>query len=179
VSWSSSCDTGALFNGVRGYNPSDLETAEASSRSGSRMDEHAGYHAEAFFSSARTLRGNGTNPQSPLRTCRFATVKAATPVARLRTDLAAAAGPSLGSAKDPALTPVWRRQVRCQRHVPALPVRPNDARARARISSSISRFDRFRPFSRVQSPNRYAVTQARNHRRQRLPIQPVGSAIVR
>jgi hypothetical protein len=101
VSWSSSCDTGALFNGVRGYNPSDLETAEASSRSGSRMDEHAGYHAEAFFSSARTLRGNGTNPQSPLRTCRFATVKAATPVARLRTDLAAACRPESWLRKGP------------------------------------------------------------------------------
>ena len=48
------CDTGALFNVVRGYNASELETAEASSRSGSRMDEPAGYHAEAFISSART-----------------------------------------------------------------------------------------------------------------------------
>jgi hypothetical protein len=59
-------------------------------------------------------------------------VKAATRVARLRSDLAAAAGPSLGSAKDPALTPVWRRLVGYQRHVPVLPVRPHDARARAR-----------------------------------------------
>ena len=118
------------------------------------MDEHAGYHAEAFFSSARTLRRNGTNPQSPrligtpvlalglgntiatglrLRTCRFATVKAATRLARLRSDLAAAAGPSLGSAKEPALTTAWRRLVGYQRHVPVLPVRPHDARARARI----------------------------------------------
>ena len=107
MSSSSSCDTGALFDGVRGYNPSELETAEASSRSGSRMDEPGGYHAEAFISSARTLRRNGTNPQRPrsigtpvlalglgntiatglrLRTCRFATVKAARRVARLRSD---------------------------------------------------------------------------------------------
>ena len=43
-----------------------------------------------------------------LRTCRFATVEAATRLARLRFDLAAAAGPSLGSAKAPAPTPVWR-----------------------------------------------------------------------
>jgi len=68
-----------------------------------------------------------------LRTSRFATVEAATRLARLRSDLAAAAGPSLGSAKEPALTPVWRRLVRCQRHVP-VSVRPHDARARAHTS---------------------------------------------
>jgi hypothetical protein len=69
-------------------------------------------------------------------------VEAATRLARLRSDLAAAAGPSLGSAKEPALTPVWRRLVGCQHPVPVLPVRPHDARARARISTRISRFDR-------------------------------------
>ena len=35
-------------------------------------------------------------------------MQAATRPARLRFDLAAAAGPSLGSAKEPALTPVWQ-----------------------------------------------------------------------
>ena len=43
-----------------------------------------------------------------LRTRRFATVEAATCPAWLGSDLAAAAGPSLGSTKAPALTPVWR-----------------------------------------------------------------------
>ena len=68
-----------------------------------------------------------------LRAGRFATVEAATRLARLRSDLAAAAGPSLGSAKAPALATAWRCLVRCQSHVPVLPVRPHDARARARI----------------------------------------------
>jgi hypothetical protein len=111
-----------------------------------------------------------------LRTTRFTTVEAATRLAWLGSDLAAAAGPRLGSAEEPALTPAWRRLVGYQRHVPVLPVRPHDARAR--ISSRISRFDRFRPFSRVQRPNRYAVTQVRNLGRQPSPIQRVGSAIV-
>jgi hypothetical protein len=96
-------------------------------------------------------------------------VEAATRLARLRSDLAAAAGPSLGSAKEPALTTAWPCLVRYQSHAPVLPVRPHDARARARISSRITRFDRFRPFSRVQRPNRYAVTQARNYRPPALP----------
>jgi hypothetical protein len=68
-----------------------------------------------------------------LRTCRFATVEAATRLARLRSDLATAAGPCLGSAKAPALATACRCLVRCQSHVPVLPVRPHDARARARI----------------------------------------------
>ena len=103
---------------------------------------------------AWTLRCNGTDLQSPrsisapaqalgfgdtcttslrLRTRPFASVKAATRLAPLRSDLTAAAGPSLGSAKEPALTPAWRRLVGYQRHVAVLPVRPHDARARARI----------------------------------------------
>ena len=79
--------------------------------------------------------GDTCTTRRRLRTCRFATVEAATRLARLRSDLAAAAGPSLGSAKEPALTAFWRRPVGYQRHVPVLPVRPHDARARARISS--------------------------------------------
>jgi hypothetical protein len=108
-----------------------------------------------------------------LRTCRFATVEAATRLARLSSDLAAAAGPRLGSAKAPALATTWRCLVRCQSHVPVLPVRPHDARARAH-TSCIVRFDRFRPFSRVQRPTRYAVTQARNHRPAALPNPACG-----
>src|SRR6185503_1533098 len=38
---------------------------------------------------------------------------------------ATAAGPSLGSAKAPALTPAWRRLVGYHRHVPVLAVRPH------------------------------------------------------
>ena len=109
-----------------------------------------------------------------LRAARSATMGAATRLARLCSDLAAAAGPRLGSGKAPALATARRCLVRCQSHVPVLPVRPHDARARARISSCITRFDRFRPFSRVQRPNRYAVTQARNHRRQRSPNPAYG-----
>src|ERR1700730_2252471 len=71
-----------------------------------------------------------------LRTCRFATMEAATGLTRLRSDLAAAAGSRLGSAKELALTPAWRRLVRCQRHVPVLLVRPHDARKL--VASSIS-----------------------------------------
>jgi hypothetical protein len=37
-------------------------------------------------------------------------------------DLAGAAGSRLGSAKEPALTPAWRRLVGYQRHVPDLPI---------------------------------------------------------
>src|SRR5580704_5375468 len=48
--------------------------------------------------------------------CRFATVEAATRLARLRSDLAAAAGPSLGSAKAPALATAWRWLVGCHHH---------------------------------------------------------------
>jgi hypothetical protein len=51
-----------------------------------------------------------------LRTRRFATVKAATRLARLRSDLAAAANPSLGSAKAPALATALRRLAGCQHH---------------------------------------------------------------
>src|ERR1700726_2551230 len=40
------------------------------------------------------------------RACRFATMEAATRLARLCSDLAAAAGPRPGSAKEP---PAWRR----------------------------------------------------------------------
>jgi hypothetical protein len=56
-------------------------------------------------------------------------MEAATRVARLCSDLAAAAGPRLGSAKEPALTTAWQRLIRCHRHVPVLLVRPHDARA--------------------------------------------------
>jgi hypothetical protein len=67
-------------------------------------------------------------------------MEAATRLAWLSSDLAAAAGPSLGSAKAPALATAWRRLVGYQRHVPVLPVRPHDARARAHISC-IVRFE--------------------------------------
>jgi hypothetical protein len=43
------------------------------------------------------------------------------------------AGPSPGSAKEPTLAPVWRRLFGYHHHVPALPVRPHDACARALI----------------------------------------------
>jgi hypothetical protein len=103
---------------------------------------------------AWTLRRNGTNLQSlrsisaptpalgvgntiatclRLRTRRFATMEAATRLARLGSDLTAATGPSLGSTKAPALAAAWRCLVGCQSHVPALPVRPHDARARAQF----------------------------------------------
>jgi hypothetical protein len=65
-----------------------------------------------------------------LRTCRFAAMEAATRLVWLRSDLAAAAGPRLGSTKAPARATAWRCRVGCQRHVPAPPVRPHDARAR-------------------------------------------------
>jgi hypothetical protein len=55
-----------------------------------------------------------------------------------RSDLAAAAGPRLGSAKEPAPTPARRRLVRCQRHVPVLPVRPL-TRAHARAYYDVTR----------------------------------------
>src|ERR1700692_4104768 len=66
-------------------------------------------------------------------------MEAATRVARLCSDLAAAAGPRLGSAREPALTTAWQRLVRCHRHVPVLLVRPHDARAHARtlVSSAV------------------------------------------
>jgi hypothetical protein len=67
-------------------------------------------------------------------------MEAATRLVPLRSDLAAAAGPSLGSAKEPALTPGWRRPVGYQRHVPVLPVRPHDARARARTLVALINF---------------------------------------
>ena len=68
-----------------------------------------------------------------LRTSRFATVEAATRLAWLRPDLAAAAGPSLGSTKAPPLATAWRGVVTCRHHFTSFPVRPHDARARARI----------------------------------------------
>jgi hypothetical protein len=78
-------------------------------------------------------------------------MEAATRLARLRSDLAAAAGPSLGSAKELGLTPVWRCLVGSHHHVPVLPVRPHDARARFAHTSCIVRFDsdhiRPRPFA--------------------------------
>jgi hypothetical protein len=48
--------------------------------------------------------GFGDTRSTSLRlwTCRFSTMEAATRLARLRSDLAAAAGPSLGTAKAPA-----------------------------------------------------------------------------
>jgi len=60
-------------------------------------------------------------------------MEAATCPARLRSDLAAAAGSRLGSAKEPTITTHWRRPVRCQHHFSVLSVRPHDARARARV----------------------------------------------
>ena len=59
-------------------------------------------------------------------------MEAATCPARLRSDLAAAAGSRLGSAKEPTITTHWRRPVRCQHHFSVLSVGPHDARA-ARI----------------------------------------------
>jgi hypothetical protein len=64
--------------------------------------------------------------------------------ARLRSGLAAAAGPRLGSAKAPALPTAWRRLVRCQRHASVLPVRPHDARAHARTTLILLSFRRYR-----------------------------------
>jgi hypothetical protein len=55
--------------------------------------------------------GDTCTTRRRLRAGRLATVEAATRLARLRSDLAAAAGPSLCSAKEPTLTPVWRRLV--------------------------------------------------------------------
>src|SRR6476646_10521791 len=78
--------------------------------------------------------GNTIATNLRLRTCRFATVEAATRLARFRSDLAAAAGPSLGSAKEPALTPAWRRLVGYHRHVPVLAVRPHVPRLELRFS---------------------------------------------
>jgi hypothetical protein len=76
-----------------------------------------------------------------LRAGRSATMGAATRLARLCSDLAAAAGPRLGSGKAPALAKARRCLVRCQSHVPVLPVRPHDARARAHTSCIVV-FDR-------------------------------------
>ena len=112
-----------------------------------------------------------------LRAGRSATMGAATRLARLCSDLAAAVGPRLGSGKAPALAtcatslclragrsapwerqralpgsaPTWQQPparvlaperrrpclVRCQSHVPVLPVRPHDA-AHARILVALS-----------------------------------------
>jgi hypothetical protein len=46
--------------------------------------------------------------------------------------------------------------------------------------SNIVRFNRFRPFYRVQHPNRYAVTRSPNHRRPALanPACGLGDRVV-
>ena len=82
-----------------------------------------------------------------LRADRSATMGAATRLARLCSDLAAAAGPRLGSGKAPALATAWRCLVRCQRHVPVLPVRPHDARARAHTRSAFPWFESYQATS--------------------------------
>jgi hypothetical protein len=64
--------------------------------------------APTFVLGISNARTTGRRP----RTCGLAPMEAASRLARLRSDLAAAAGPSLGSAKEPALTPVWRRLTR-------------------------------------------------------------------
>ena len=77
-------------------------------------------------------------------------MEAATRPARLGSDLAAAAGSRLGSAKEPTITTHWRRPVRCQHHFSVLSVRPHGARARARIQVALFvliDFDHFAEFS--------------------------------